>query len=242
MSRSATPLPGPPPADDSGPALPSLQELLGEGFHLLALLRVGGSSMDPAGFPKRVDAYLDQFEHQATRNRKPPDLTADAKYAFSALMDEVVLGSDGPLREVWARAPLQLRHFGEHLAGEGFFQRLERLRQDPAGRAEGLEVFQACLLLGFQGKYLLEGEEELQYLILRLGQEIGQAKGDRPSFAPHGRPSSPAGIRARREPTLWAFCAVLALVAGSVFLLFNLLLRAQSHGLSSLHPAAAWRP
>jgi type VI secretion system protein ImpK len=241
MYRSAAPPPGLPSADDAGPALPSLKDLLGEGFHLLTLLRAGGSAMDPAGFPKRVDAYLDQFEHQATRNRKPPDLAADAKYAFCALMDEVVLGSDGSLREVWARAPLQLRHFGEHLAGEGFFQRLERLRQDPAGRAEGLEVFQTCLLLGFQGKYLLEGEEELQYLVLRLGQEIGQAKGDRTTFAPHGSPSFPAG-RAGREPALWAFCTVLALVAGSIFLLFNLLLRAQSHGLSSLHPAAAWRP
>lgn len=71
---------------------------------------------------------------------------------------------------------MQLRLFGEHLAGERFFDKLETLRLDPVANLEALEVFYTMLLLGFQGKYLLEGSEKLNYLISRVGQEITRAR------------------------------------------------------------------
>jgi type VI secretion system protein ImpK len=46
-----------------------------------------------------------------------------------------------------------------------------------------------CLLLGFQGRYMLEGTEKLNYLTSRLGDEIAHLKGKRGGFAPHGRTS-----------------------------------------------------
>lgn len=99
----------------------------------------------------------------------------NAKYAFCAAMDEIILASSFSIRPLWERNPLQLRLFGEHLAGENFFDKLETMRIDPVANVEVLEVFYTVLLLGFQGKYLIEGTEKLDYLISRLGQEIKDA-------------------------------------------------------------------
>ena len=55
-------------------------------------------------------------------------------------MDEIILSSDFAIRGDWERSPLQLRLFGEHLAGERFFDKLEKLRVDPVANLEALVV------------------------------------------------------------------------------------------------------
>ena len=128
---SPTPAP-PPPALAPVPA-PPLKALLEDGFGLLALLR-NGAWPQREDFRARLEALLGQFERRAQALGKPPEAVQEAKYAFCALADEILLGADSPLRDSWGGAPLQLSLFGEHLAGEGFFRRLEQLRQDPAAR------------------------------------------------------------------------------------------------------------
>jgi len=215
---------------------PALKDLLGDGFHLLALLRGGAEPRDPDLFAERVDQYLAGFQRQAEDLGHPATAVLDAKYAFCALADEVVLTSGPAIRAAWEGAPLQLRHFGEHLAGEGFFLRLESLRRDPREHREVLAVYHACLLHGFQGKYRLEGSDRLQYLTLRLGQEIIQARGKGPGFAPHWRPEVPAVPERRfrwqapRPRTLWAALAVAGL---SWFLAYTLILRLQARELAA---------
>ena len=95
-----------------------LQELLEDGIYLLFLLRNSNAPNSLAEFNKRIDLFLDQFETNARNLGKPPAAVSDAKYAFCALMDEIILSSEFAIREDWERAPLQLRLFGEHLAGE----------------------------------------------------------------------------------------------------------------------------
>src|SRR5690606_4729874 len=92
------------------------------------------------------------------------DDTYLSKFAFCALVDEVVLASQSKVRDAWERRPLQIEFFGEQLAGERFFEHLDTLRQGGAARVQLLEVFHMCLLVGFQGKYILEGSEKLNYL------------------------------------------------------------------------------
>jgi type VI secretion system protein ImpK len=231
MPGPAALLPAPAPEPVQEPVPASLGELLGDGIHLLSLVRAGASPWDAAEFPRRVDAFLAQFDRQAAQAGKAPEAILDARFAFCALLDEAILSSDSGIREDWERAPLQLRHFGEHLAGEGFFRRLDLLRQDPARNLEVLEVFLTCLLLGFQGKYLLEGGEKLQYLILRLDQELSQAKGGKAAFAPRWQPPLRSAGR-RQEPTVRVFFAVLALVGLLVYLLYAFLLRGQARELA----------
>ncbi|MFT3849464.1 MAG: type IVB secretion system protein IcmH/DotU [Propionivibrio sp.] len=179
-----------------------------------------------------LNQFFTQFEANARHLDKPPSAVSDAKYALCALMDEIILSSDFSIRADWERAPLQLRIFGEHLAGERFFDKLEALRLDPIANLEALEVFYTALLLGFHGKYLLEGSEKLDYLISRLGQEITHARGGRREFAPHWKLPQRFQQYVRNELPLWLFFAMLALVASGTFLLFRWLLQTQTEGLA----------
>lgn len=215
------------------PASPSLKEMMEDGVYLLFLLRNGNPPATQVEFNKRVDGFLATFEKNARNFGKTPEAIHDAKYAFCALMDEIVLSSDFAIRDDWERAPLQLRLFGEHLAGEGFFDKLETLRLNPDKNVETLEVFHTCLILGFQGRYLLEGTEKLNYLIARVGQEIAHARGGIPEFAPHWKLPFRFNDYVRHELPLWLYFALLTGVAVVIFLLYHWILGGQSDALSA---------
>lgn len=210
----------------------TLQEMLEDGIYLLFLLRNGNGPNSVVEFNKRIDQFLAQFDANARNFGKSSAAVSDAKYAFCALMDEIVLSSDFSIREDWERSPLQLRLFGEHLAGERFFDKLEALRMDPVANVEVLEVFYTCLLLGFQGKYLLEGTEKLNYLISRLGQEITHARGGRAEFAPNWKLPQRFQQYVRNELPLWLFFALLAVVAALLFFAFHWYLQGENDELS----------
>ena len=110
---------------------PALKDLLQEGIYLLFLLRNGNIPASAGELSRRIDDFLALYEKTARNFGKTPDAIESAKYAFCALLDETILSCEGGIRDEWERAPLQLRIFGEHLAGEGFFERLELLRMDP---------------------------------------------------------------------------------------------------------------
>jgi type VI secretion system protein ImpK len=145
-----------------------------------------------------------------------------------------VLSSTFRIRTEWERRPLQLVLFGEQLAGEKFFQYLEECRAQGAARLQSLEVFHMCLLLGYQGKYLLEGPEKLAYLTARIGDEIAHLKGKRAQFAPHWPLPDQVAHRLKREVPLWSIGAVFALVGLLAYLGLNTYLRDQT--LRSLAP------
>jgi len=218
---------------------PILKDLLEDGVYLLFLLRSGTTPQSASAFNQRVDAFLSQFERHAANFGKPVSAIQDCKYAFCALLDEIILNSEFQIRDDWERNPLQLRLFGEHLAGEGFFQRLENLRQDPQKNIEAIEVFYTCLILGFQGRYLLEGEDKLGYLTARIGQEITSIRGGKPDFAPHWKPGFRFQEFVRHELPLWVFYALLALVALVLFLAFTFLLKGRAKELGCMQSLAS---
>ena len=152
------------------------------------------------------------FERGANRLDASADDIHLAKFAYCALIDEVVLMSKLRLRDVWERRPLQLEFFGEQLAGEHFFVHLETLRQGGAARLQALKVFHMCLLMGFQGRYILEGSEKLNYLTGRLGDDIAQLRCARPSFAPHWAAPDRVAHALKRDVPLWVIASVFALV------------------------------
>lgn len=224
------------PGDNASPVgtfTRSLQELLEDGIYLLSLLRSGNAPNSPQEFNKRIDQFLARFDADAHRLGKPAAAIVEAKYAFCALMDEIVLGSDLGLRDEWERAPLQLRLFGEHLAGERFFDKLDTLRLNPASNIEVLEVFYTCLLLGFQGKYLIEGSEKLNFLISRVGQEITHARGGKAEFSPNWKLPQRFQQYVRNELPLWLFFALLGVAAALVFGLYLWILRGASDDLAA---------
>lgn len=211
----------PPGKAGAAPAMPttaprganSLLDLLYDGFYMIFLLKNGYAPIDPESFREQLRKFLVAFERGSKRLRTPADDLYEAKFAYCALVDEVVLMSRLDLREQWERRPLQLEFFGEQLAGERFFDQLEKLRQVGAARLQVLEVYHMCLLLGFQGRYLIEGSEKLGYITARLGEEIAQLKGPRAAFAPHWAPPDRIANALRRDVPLWIIASVFSLAA-----------------------------
>lgn len=191
----------------------SLIDLLYDGFYMVFLLRNRYSPSDAEAFRERIKQFLSNFERGSRRLEASAEDVHLAKFAYCALIDEVVLMSKLRLRDAWERRPLQLEFFGEQLAGERFFEHLEALRQKGAAKLQVLEVFHMCLLLGFQGRYVLEGSEKLNYLTSRLGDEIAQLRGKRAGFAPHWAAPDRIAHALKRDVPLWVIGSVFGLLA-----------------------------
>ncbi|MFG6469330.1 type IVB secretion system protein IcmH/DotU [Roseateles sp. BYS87W] len=191
-----------------------LMDLLYDGFYMIFLLRNRHHPADAASFRERIRDFLIQFERGAHKLGTPAEDVFAAKFAFVALIDELALSPQLHLRDAWELRPLQIELFGEQLAGEKFFDHLEQLRAQGAARLQALEVFHMCLLLGFTGKYVLEGSEKLQYLTARLGDEIAQLRGrGRGGLAPHALPPDRILHTLKHELPLWVMGSVFALLA-----------------------------
>ncbi|MFM0003315.1 MULTISPECIES: type IVB secretion system protein IcmH/DotU [Paraburkholderia] len=230
----STPTATPAPITEPSYQVRSLLDLLYDGFFMLFLLKNGREPGDAQEFSQRIQQFLGDFERGAKKlNASAEDVYA-SKFAFCAAIDESVLSSTFRIRTEWERRPLQLVLFGEQLAGEKFFQYLEECRAQGAARLQSLEVFHMCLLLGYQGKYLLEGPEKLAYLTARIGDEIAHLKGKRAQFAPHWPLPDQVAHRLKREVPLWSIGAVFALVGLLAYLGLNTYLRDQT--LRSLAP------
>ncbi|RAP63189.1 type VI secretion system protein ImpK [Achromobacter sp. HZ01] len=224
----------------------SLLDLLYDGFLMLFLLKSGQEPASAASFSARVQQFLADFERSAKKMDIPAEDVYATKYAFCAAVDETVLNSRFGIRDAWMLQPLQLTLFGEQLAGENFFARLEDLRAQGAPRLQSLEVFYMCLLLGFQGKYMIEGQEKLGYLTARLGDEIALLRGKRAGFAPHWPLPDKIAHTLKRDVPLWSIGALFALLGLLAYLGMSHFLNADMqtamapyHDIVKLGPRAA---
>lgn len=235
------------PAGDKGAGREQrLVDIMYEGFYALFLLQNGCGPQDKGAFADNMTAFLADVDRNAKGlGIAAEDVTA-AKYAFCSAVDEIILRSSYEVREAWETRPLQLRVFGDQLAGEHFFHRLEDLRARGAQHVEALEVFHMCLLLGFQGRYALDGRDKLDYLIARLGDEIARMRGRTRGFAPHAERPDQVVNRLRSDLSLWVMGAVFAVVGLGGYLGFRTVLAgdteatlAQYNDLVKLPPKAA---
>lgn len=202
----------------------TLVDLMYDGFYLLFLLKNRNPPQDADRFTTRIKGFLDDLERRAKKAGIATEDIFAAKYAFCAAVDETLLSSPFTIRETWERQPLQLVFFGEQLAGERFFERLEDLRRQGAARLQSLEVFHLCLLLGFQGKYLMEGPEKLKYLTARLGDDIAHFKGKRSGFAPYWQIPDQVSHFLKNEVPLWIIVACFAVTGLAALIGFQWLL------------------
>ena len=196
----------------------TLLDLLQEGFYLLFMLKNGSVPPGEAAFLDNITAYLADFDREARKLRAQGDDIDAAKYAYCAALDEIILASQFPMREAWERRPLQLVIFGDQLAGEHFFDRLEALRSSGGARLPALQVFHMCLLIGFKGKYALDGSDKLAYLTARLGDEIAHIQGKSRGFAPQAERPDQIVHKLRSNTPLWAACALFGVCGLSAFI------------------------
>jgi type VI secretion system protein ImpK len=205
----------------AGAAPAALVDIMYEGFYALFLLKTGSGPQDKVAFAERMTSFLGEVDRNAKALGIPAEDVTAAKYAFCAAVDEIILRSDYEIREAWETRPLQLRLFGDQLAGEHFFQRLEDLRAKGSVHLQALEVYHLCLLLGFQGRFALDGQDKLNYLTARLGDEIARMRGKSRGFAPHAERPDQVVHKLGSDTSLWMLSSVFALAGLGAFVGFH---------------------
>ncbi len=160
-------------------------------------------------YREKILSGFDIMERMAFERQIGSLVLKDAKYALAAYIDEVVLNSAWPGRTQWMSRPLQLELFGDHLAGEGFFDRLTLLRQGGEANLDLLELYYVCLQLGFEGIYKIRGLEQLMALQVDLRSQIEGYRGVQdPNLSPDGVPTVPLMSRVGREVPYWVITVV----------------------------------
>lgn len=129
---------------------------------------------DAAAFRAHLLNALRVAEDESRKAGYSQEDTKLAAFAVVAFLDESILNSENPAFRDWARRPLQEEVFGSFVAGEMFFNGIDRLtgRDDSVQLADVLEVYYLCLLLGYGGRYSAGARGNLQQVIDKVGRRI----------------------------------------------------------------------
>jgi type VI secretion system protein ImpK len=190
-----------------------VQDLTGECFGAIARMReLDGPVPSPETVHARMRGFFEALKDRARTHGIPDKDTQDIIYALVALADEVAINTPEPLRSYWMNQPLQLHYFGENVAGEGFFVRLQSLLSD-GRRVEVMRVYHLCLLFGFQGKYGFPGgDADLVRITEGVRNQLERHLEVPETLAPAGEPpDEPAVRRASSNFLLWVSLGVFAL-------------------------------
>jgi len=202
-----------------------------------------------------MDRLLDEAVAACREHR--PEEVQDAAFAACAFADEAVLASDWPGRTEWMKRPLQRLRFSTANAGEEFYVRLAALCDkasgvlpagdefayddgvgglmgEAGGRSclrEVLEVYAACLTLGFTGRYYDERGRETLGQITRAS--LKRLLAGSPALGEHvfpeayaERPEAPPPSRVRPTLALLALFGLPLLVAACIHAAYASLLAA----------------
>jgi type VI secretion system protein ImpK len=191
---------------------------------------------DAEMFRAQIKRALRAAEQTArTRGCRAEDINA-AIFAVVALLDESALVSRNPAFGDWPRLPLQAELYGHQLAGEIFFQELEKTlnRPDSTQTADLLEVYDLCLLLGFKGRFAASGD--LRSVTSAVQDKIRRLRGPFGPLSPHGVIPGGVVLSAKSDPwvrALTLMAASVVILAVSLYLVFKFVLATQASGLSS---------
>ena len=141
---------------------------------------------DAESFRHQVREAIKTSAEEARRRGYSGEDIQLATFAVVAFLDESILNMHNPVFADWPRRPLQEEYFGHHVAGEIFFQNLDKIHQRNESQDMGdlLEVYQLCMLLGFAGKYSIGGRGELMARIQTTGDKINRIRQMSPDLSP----------------------------------------------------------
>ena len=161
-------------------------------------------------YGQTLRGQLHRFEREAFERQIPSHQVHDAKFALAALIDETILKSNLTEREQWISQLIQVEQFGEHLAGENFFKWLDRVKNHGQDYLPVIEVYYACLKMGFAGRYSVEGQEKLNAIHVDVKHKIDMYLGTPdPRLSPRLETPRTLGMIKRHFPW-WGYCAAAA--------------------------------
>lgn len=160
-------------------------------------------------------------------------------FAVVAFLDESVLSSRNPVFGNWPRLPLQAELFGNQLAGEIFFQELQKAlnRGDSQETADLLEVYYLCMLLGFKGRYAAGGD--LRSVMAATQEKIRRIRGPIGALSPRGTIPTDVIRVVQGDRVSRVLGRVALITVGVIVILFVLYKFVLMSGASSLSALAA---
>jgi len=186
---------------------------------------------DPAALREYLVAQVQLFEARAKQAGIRNETIIGARYCLCTALDETVAQTPWGGSGVWSKNSLLVTFHNEAWGGEKFFQLLSRLAQNPQQHIELLELMNACLAMGFEGRYRVvdNGRTQLETLRQRLADIIRTARGElEAALAQHWKGASDTGRRGWRLVPFWIVGLLALLVAGGIYYWFHLRLAGQS--------------
>lgn len=112
----------------------------------------------------RAMTELKAFERGATGAGLSAEDLNRARYALAATLDDIAQNLPGGAAADWARQSVVVQAFGQAFGGDQFWSILDALLARPAANQDMLELFHACLGVGFIGKFRIgsDGPRQIQ--------------------------------------------------------------------------------
>jgi type VI secretion system protein ImpK len=200
----------------------SLPDMAATLFSLILSLRTSSNYGSETELRRKIAGYLEQIDKEGLDAGIAREDLEAVKYPLVAFIDETILNSEWKGREGWREHPLQLDLFGETVAGERFFERLDKVRRAGETKAELLEIYYLCMALGFEGKYKIAGPAKLRELLTDVRRELSgvRTRSSSEPLSPHDRRDPGRTARSEGGFSLWRWGAISA---GALLLLFFIL-------------------
>jgi type VI secretion system protein ImpK len=158
----------------------------------------------------KVASMLEDFEKRAERYRFNHKIVQVSKFALAAFVDETVLMNNFPMRDQWEKYALQLEYFGEQLAGNKFFEKLQAMLGQIEVTKDAVEVYYVCMLLGFKGRYAVYEQEKLLAIMQQTANALVKAGKIVPvELSPHWLANDQPEPPKKRAMPVWAKLAAL---------------------------------
>jgi type VI secretion system protein ImpK len=192
---------------------------------------------DAESFRAQMKQALRVAEQEARSRGCNAEDVKQVIFAVVAFLDESALGCKNPVFADWPRLPLQAEFYGHQLAGEIFFQELQKAmnRPDSVETADLLEVYYLCMLLGFKGRYAAGGD--LRSIMSAVQEKIRRVRGPLTALSPRGAIPADAVRLVQADPwvrRLAIATLVASLLALTLFLVFKFLLISGASDLSAM--------
>lgn len=183
---------------------------------LIAAVRAGRVTIDLPRLHQRATAAATRFDEHLHAGGYDAETRRRARYAVYATIDDIAQNlpaGGGRSGGEWARRSMVVRAFGETIGGDRFWALLQDMLSRPAQHTELLELYHACLAVGFEGRHRVspDGRNQLRAILTSCFAALPQARGQSDvDLVPHwrGSPRAAPGYGAWTPLTLAASVAL----------------------------------
>lgn len=189
-----------------------------------------------------VRILLDESQKMAEHAGFSQQEYNEARFAVCAYIDEAILCSNWPERNIWLGELLQRRFYATNRAGEEFYTRMNNLESTSN---QMRDVYYHCLALGFKGRYFspemeidLEEIKKREYSKIKMENSI-LATSNLVGFFPESYPNNSAPRRRTLPRIALSYFTLFMILAPLLFLTltylsYNALLDGMLHKLVHL--------